>query len=87
MGTKKWRTTHGYVVLAIPDSGLFVKDGQLVTGHGTSMSWSEMVLFSRREDADKHAARTAANWTNGDANGHAWEFPVIAVLVEERDGN
>lgn len=28
---------HGFAVIAIPETGLFVKDGQLVTGHNTPM--------------------------------------------------
>lgn len=74
----------GYVVLAIPDSGLFVKDGQIVTGHETPMEFDELILFSRRHDAEILAVSQCERWSDGDKRGHKWNFQVIPVLVSER---
>lgn len=75
---------HGYVVVAIPDSGLFVKDGLIVSGHSTKMRFDEMILFSREQDAADHAQQQRTQWARADMNGHNWSFPVIPVLVHER---
>ena len=74
----------GYVVLAVPDSGLFVKDGKIISGHGTEMKFDEVVLFSRRAHADAHAKQNQTYWENGDPQGHQWKFQVLPVLVSER---
>ena len=75
---------HGYVVIAIPDSGLFFKGGKLVTGHETEMKFDELILFSRSQDAEGHAQRQRTQWANADAKGHEWSFHVLPVLVSER---
>ena len=75
---------HGYAVLAIPDSGLFVKEGQIVTGHDTALKFDEIILFSRETDAQKHADKNQVYWNGADANGHKWNFKVVPVLVSER---
>jgi hypothetical protein len=84
MRRKGYELKHGYAVLAIPDSGLFVKDGRIVSGHETDLKFSELMLFSRRLDADTHADQQKTYWEDGDANGHTWSFQVIPVLVSER---
>jgi hypothetical protein len=84
MRRKGFEIKNGFVVMAIPDSGLFVKDGKIVSGHETTMSFSELILFSRKFDADKHAAANQIQWEDSDANGHVWSFQVIPVLVSER---
>ena len=84
MRHKGFELKHGYAVLAIPDSGLFVKDGRLVSGHETELNFGELILFSRRLDADTHAEKNQTAWENSDVNGHAWSFQVIPVLVSER---
>jgi hypothetical protein len=72
---------HAYAVIAVPESGLFVKDGEFISGHGTSMRVSELVLFSRRSDADLHAFQCGGKWAE---TAEKWLFPVIPVLVSER---
>ena len=75
----------GYAILAIPDSGLFVReDGRLVTGHGTLMQSHEMPLFTRLIDAEHHAYTMKNKWEDGDKNGHSWDFPIVPVVVNER---
>ncbi len=81
---KKWTLTHGYAVLAIPETGLFVRDGQIKSGHGTTMAISELILYSRRVDADNHAAQNAKYWAQKEPAGSPWHFEVLPVLVEER---
>jgi hypothetical protein len=75
---------HGYVVMAIPDSGLFLKDGRLVSGHQTDMKFDELILYSRDEDANKLVDQLRTQWADPDANGHQWNFHVLPVLVHER---
>ena len=74
----------GYVVIAVPESGLFVKDGRIVTGHETTLKFDEMILFSREFDAKNHANAQEIYWKDGDVHGHKWTFPIIPVLVSER---
>ena len=76
---------HGYVVMAIPDSGLFLKDGRLVSGHQTDMKFDELILYSRDEDANRLADQLRTQWGDAeDNNGHKWNFHVLPVLVHER---
>jgi hypothetical protein len=86
MAEKKpsFRLRNGYAVLAIPESGLFVKNGEIVTGHETALKFNELVVFARQEDAEKHAERQKVFWKQGDTNGHVWDFPVIPVMVKEK---
>ena len=74
----------GFAVIAIPDTGLFVNDGEVVTGHGTEMVIDEMILFKRRFDATTFADSLRKKWEAGDKNGVCWKFPVIPVLVSVR---
>ena len=74
----------GFAVLAIPETGLFVKDGKIVTGHGTEMEADELPLFKRRVDADSLRLSRMEHWRHGDSNGKHWDFVVVAVLVQER---
>lgn len=78
---------HGYAVLAVPDSGLFVRNEEIQTGHGTTMKWSELLVFSRMSDAEDYAKDAKKGWERGDTLGHRWDFPVIPVLVSDRQGN
>jgi hypothetical protein len=82
---KKWKTTNGYTVMAICDDGLFVKNGELVTGHGTPVDFGELQLFSRNADAE--AAKKVYDDEYGfkRTNGHFWQFVVLPVLVRERE--
>ena len=75
---------NGYAVLCIPESGLFVKNGEVVTGRGEEIVVSEMVLYSRRADADLGAKVMGERWKGGDRKGQEWNFLVIPVLVHER---
>jgi len=75
---------HGYVVMAIPDSGLFLKDGRLVSGHQTDMKFDELILYSRDEDAARLTQQLRVQWAGPDASGHQWNFHVLPVLVHER---
>ena len=75
---------HGYIVIAIPDSGLFATADGIVTGHQTEMTFSELILFSREADASKHAGQNQKHWKGADANGQRWTFKVLPVLVSER---
>lgn len=82
---RQLQTISGFTVIAIPDSGLFVKGGKIVTGHGTEMDADdEMPLFTRRIDADRHAFTRKNKWQEGDVRGHEWDFIVVPVLVRER---
>lgn len=74
---------QGYAVLAIPDTGLYVRNGKLETGHGTETRFSEIMLFSRISDAHRHAWQMKDQWAKVE-NGHTWDFPVVPVLVRER---
>lgn len=75
----------GFAVLAVPESGLFSKDGRITTGKGRSMKAEEIILFKRLADAEEHARqlRTSA-WPDADTGEAAWSFPILAVLVKER---
>jgi hypothetical protein len=73
-----------FAVLAIPETGIFVKDGRIVTGHGTEMEADEIILFKRRADAVLHSRSRTNQWIAGDANGKKWSFPIVAVLIRER---
>ena len=84
MSDRSTKFRNGYAVLAIPDSGLFVKNGQIVTGHETEMKFSELVVFSRSVDADGYAGQNQRQWQGTDVRGHSWKFVVIPVLVNER---
>ncbi|MGO8792906.1 MAG: hypothetical protein ACLQVL_36725 [Terriglobia bacterium] len=75
---------NGYVVMAIPDTGLFVKDGQLRTGHGTEPAFNELILFSRVADAEAHAEKNNKYWAYNTGEGRHWNFKVLPVLVSER---
>jgi len=81
---KELKFRNGYAILAVPDSGLFVKNGTLVTGHRTDMKHSKLIVFSRQDDAQRFADENARTWENGDAHGHRWEFKVIPVMVHEK---
>lgn len=72
---------HAYAVIAVPDSGLFVKNGEIVSGNGTSMRASELILFSRAQDAEQHAKQQVQYQIKAE---DGWSFPVIPVLVSER---
>ncbi len=72
---------HGYAVLAIPSDGLFVRNGHLETGSGKNVSTGEVIIFSQRLDADRHADRNAVYWAT---KGGGWNFHVIPVLMSER---
>jgi hypothetical protein len=74
----------GFLVVAIPETGLFVKNGKIVTGHGTMMEADEIPLFKRLVDAEQLAKSRAEFWKDGDKNGKHWDFVPIAVLVNER---
>ena len=84
MRDRSTKFRNGYAVLAIPDSGLFAKGGQIVTGHETEMKFSELIVFSRFDDAQAYARQTQRQWEGTDVNGHQWNFLVIPVLVNER---
>lgn len=80
----KWTLHTGFAVLSIPENGLFYRKGQLETGDGVPVAVSEMILFARRADAEKHAQQQAWDWQAGDRRGNEWKFTVISVLVNER---
>lgn len=73
--------SHGYTVLAIPENGLFVRHGRLETDDGTPINPGELVLFARREDADRDAEGHARSWKFKGVN---WNFQVIPVVVKEK---
>lgn len=68
---------NGYVVMSVPRSGLFVKDGQLICGNGTIPRIEELYLFNRSSDAEKLA--------EGAKRKHpGYDFPVVGCVVTER---
>ena len=77
MRRKGYELKHGYAVLAIPDSGLFVKDGRIVSGHETDLKFSaELMLFSR-ETRRRHTTPTNRKPTGKTETltaGHTWSF-------------
>lgn len=79
--SKSLTRTNGYVVIAVPETGLFVKCGEIVTGDGSPMHVSELILFTRHEDAKHHSEAQERYWKD---RAPAWQFPVIPVLVSER---
>ena len=70
---------HGYAVIAVPESGLFVKGGRLETGAGNPMRVSELSIFTSRESADRNAIALQKEWA-----AEKWSFPVVPVLIRER---
>ena len=85
MREKGFQLKHGYVVIAIPKSGLFVKEGKIVTGRDTVLRFSELILFSREADAQAYAQRNRVYWSDGEPHGESsWAFQVLPVLVSER---
>lgn len=81
---KKSLRERGYAVIAIPESGLFLKDGKLMSGHGTEVVVDEIWVFTRSEDATANAKIREQKWQDGDGNGRHWNFPVLPVFVSER---
>lgn len=76
---------HGFAVIAIPETGLFVRDGQLVTGHNTSMAVNKLLVHGKREDAVIHAIKCEREWSLKEPDGKPWHFHVMPVQVEERN--
>ncbi len=72
---------HGYAVIAIPRDGLFVRNGHLETGCGKNIDPGEVIIFSQRLDADRHADRNVTYWAG---KGGDWNFHVVPVLMSER---
>lgn len=69
----------GYTVMAVPESGLFVKHGELHTGDGDPLAaLGELQLFSRMIDAERLQLNLIGKWPG-------WKFPIIAVRVKERE--
>ena len=82
---RKWKTINGHVVMAISDDGLFVKNGELVTGHGTPVEISVLELFPDRADAERSKKRLQDEHGFKKTNGHFWQFVVLPVLVKEHE--
>lgn len=79
----QFQISHGYVVLAIPENGLFVHRGGLVTGKGNPVTANDVVpLFSNRTDADQHAANCSKSWA--EKGKHDWNFVVLPLVVKEK---
>jgi hypothetical protein len=76
-----FKAKNGYVVVGIPRSGLFVKNGQLVRGDGAEVKTGDLILYTRDTDAQKHATSCEKYY----AQGHfEYSFMVLPVLVSER---
>lgn len=75
---------HGFAVMAVPETGLFVKDGRLETGHGTPMVVNKIFVFAKRQDAVIHAVLHEQNWSKKEVEGKPWHFHVVPVQVEEK---
>ena len=65
MREKGFQLKHGYVVIAIPKSGLFVKEGKTVTGRDTVLRFSELILIFGEADAQAYAQRNRVYWSDG----------------------
>ena len=76
--------TTGFAVMAVPESGLFAKDGRIITGKGHCLRVEEMILFKRLHDAEEHVRQLEAAWPEGDPTEKNWKFIVLSVLVRER---
>lgn len=76
---------HGFAVIAVPETGLFVKDGHLVTGHNTPMVVNKIMVHGKREDAVIHAIKCEREWSQKEPEGKPWHFHVVPVQVEEKD--
>jgi hypothetical protein len=74
----------GFAVIAIPESGLFFKDGRLGSAEGLEMTTDEIILFKRRLDAEAHAKYLKDGWENGTQAKERRDYVVIGVLVQER---
>ena len=81
----KWKMTRGYTVMAIPRCGLFVKNGELITGDSGIVNSGELILFSRESEASAHRDRCKANNAKKDCTDPICDFMVFAVLVREKD--
>lgn len=76
---------HGFAVIAIPETGLFVRDGRLVTGHGTPMVANKIIVHAKRENAVIHAIKDEREWSAKEPEGKPWHFHVMPVQVEEKE--
>ena len=75
---------RGYAVLAVPKSGLFLKNGELETGNGSAMRFDEILIFSRRVDAESHARTNQTYWAQNPKRNDDWDFAVLPVFVRDR---
>jgi len=72
----------GYTVIAIPEEGLFIKDGKLVSGSGEPIICSQISLYNRQIDALESAERNADYWKFKAKSN--WNFITLPVAVNER---
>jgi hypothetical protein len=75
---------NGHIVIAIPESGLFLRDGRFASGNGMQPVIEEMILFSRRADAEAHRAQNEEYWRQRPTGEERYNFAVVPVLVHER---
>ncbi len=81
---KQITLASGFIVMAVPESGLFAKEGRITTGKGSCPRVEEVILFSRMFDAEQHVKHLKSAWPDGDDTEQKWSFPILAVLVSER---
>lgn len=68
----------GYLIISIPKSGLFYKDGKFVDGFNQPMNVPNVNVFSRNTDAQKISSNLQEKWQEG------YDFPVVPVEVINR---
>lgn len=78
---KGFKVKNGYVVVGIPGTGLFVKNGQLLRGDGAQVKTGNLILYTRDADAQKHATFCEKYYAEGNPG---YSFIVLPVLVSER---
>ena len=81
---RKMDLKNGHIVIAIPESGLFLRDGHFASGNGMQPVIEEMILFSRRADAEAHKAQNEEYWRQRPTGEDRYNFAVVSVLVRER---
>ena len=74
----------GFAVISIPESGLFYKDGRMVSGDGLELTCEEIILFKRRTDAEAHSTYLRGAWDDGSQKIERREYVIMGVLVKER---
>jgi len=76
---------HGFVVIAVPEDGLFIDDnGSIKSGSGKEIKAINLHLFSRYEAAYRAQQRQEEKWKDGDVHKKEWKFTVLPVAVHER---